>query len=64
MALNKRILSLQHSDSPLTSKRVKYILNNPEDAQKLAASIRAGRKGKENTFELSPATQQTLDSLS
>ncbi|EOZ96165.1 hypothetical protein A33Q_2758 [Indibacter alkaliphilus LW1] len=60
MSWSKRNITLRHSDSPLTSKRVKVILSDPEDSAKLAAAVRAHRKNKSKPFKVSEATADLL----
>lgn len=60
MNWSKRIITLQHSDSLLTSKRVKVILSDPEDSAKLAAAVRAHRKSKSKPFNVSQWTTELL----
>lgn len=57
---SKRNITLRHSDSPLTSKRVKIILSDPEDSAKLAAAVRAHRKNKSKPFRVSSSTAKLL----
>ena len=60
MSWSKRNISVAHSDSPLTSKRVRVILSNPTDASKLAKAIRAKRHNKDEPFKLSQESERLL----
>lgn len=60
MPWSKRNITLKHSDSPLTSRRVKVILSDPEDSAKLAAAVRAHRKNRSKPFKVSSSTANRL----
>jgi hypothetical protein len=49
---NKRKCTWWSTNLPLTSERVRLILSNPVDSKKLAAAIRASRKGIKSAFKL------------
>jgi len=48
------------TDLPLTSKRVRVLLSHAEDAENLAESIRAERKGEEHPFVISEEAAKEL----
>jgi hypothetical protein len=63
--INKRNITLKHTDSSLTSERVRIILSSSKDSKKLADSVRSLRHrsvegGKSISFKLS---DDTLDKL-
>ncbi len=61
--ITKRIITLKHSDSALTSKRVRIILSSPEDSENLTNAVRALRhKDEDNSkFKLTPRTKDRID---
>lgn len=58
--INKRIITLRHSDSPLTSKRVRIILSNPADSLKLAKAVRNSRHHGAASFEVTDKTANKI----
>lgn len=61
--IGKRILTFRHSDSPLTSKRVRIILSNSEDSKKLSKAVRSLRHKDTASFEVSEDTVKKLKDL-
>lgn len=43
-----------HSNTPLTSKRVRSILSNPVNSQKLVAAVRSARKVHKEQAQVTP----------
>jgi hypothetical protein len=64
-SLKKRRLTFFKSDTPLTSKRVKAILANTKDAEKLANAVRKLRFATESdsSFKISEETELVLEGL-
>jgi len=63
--INKRVITIKHSDSPLTSERVGIILSSPVDSKRLANAVRAVRRNddKENkSFGLTDETRKKIES--
>ncbi|MEM8937921.1 MAG: hypothetical protein AAGC64_01085 [Bacteroidota bacterium] len=58
---NKRNLTFWKSDSPLTSKRVRIILSNPRDSEKLVNAVRALRHDEKASFKISSETVKKIE---
>lgn len=58
--ISKRVVTLRHSDSPLTSKRVSLMLSNPKDSAKLADAVRALRHQEKSSFKVSKTTEDNI----
>ena len=57
---DQRFAGIIGTDLPLTSRRVNIILSRPEESTKLVGAVRASRRGKEGSFELSKETQDII----
>jgi hypothetical protein len=58
--ISKRSVTFLNSDSPLTSKRVKVILSNPEDTKSLVEAVRASRHNKSKPFSLTKESNKII----
>jgi hypothetical protein len=58
--IDKRVITLRHSDSSLTSKRASIIISNPKDSVKLARAVRAIRNTGKTSFKLSTKTEEKI----
>ncbi|MFC4634170.1 hypothetical protein ACFO3O_09650 [Dokdonia ponticola] len=59
--IDKRVITLRHSDSALTSKRVSIIISSPKDSVKLARAVRAIRNTGKTSFKLSAETEKKIE---
>ncbi len=64
-SVEKRIVTFFNSDTPLTSKRVKVILANSKDSEKLANAVRKLRfaSATDSSFEITEETRLALKTL-
>ncbi|WP_320168266.1 hypothetical protein [Mangrovibacterium marinum] len=64
-SVKKRIVTFFNSDTPLTSKRVKIILANSKDSEKLANAVRKRRfaSATDSSFEITEETKLALEIL-
>lgn len=60
--ISKRSFGFGKTDMPLTSKRVRIILSNPESAKNLSDAVRELRRGDQRSvsFEVTQETFQRL----
>lgn len=58
--IDKRVITLKHSDSALTSKRASIIISSRKDSVKLARAVRAIRNTGKTSFRLTPETEKKI----
>lgn len=52
MKISKRKVSFWNSELPLTSKRARFVISNPKEAESLIKAVRASRLDDPNTEDI------------